>query len=134
MNIEMEDSGSYIVFSFSVRRWGQLQKMMQSNGFGHKWLIGSWKGTQEPACIVNAVNFAAILKTGLLDDQDAFLELGPLGRQGRPAALLAQDCFFPSPLERKPKGTFKEVTLGSVCQFTNWTFDPSTGKAFVALP
>lgn len=137
MMIEMEDSSSYIVFSFLVRRWGMLQKMMQSNGYGHKWLIGSWKGKEEPACIVNAVNFRAIFNSGLLDDQDCFMELGPMGKEGRPAALLwpfTVDSFDAMRKRKQPKGTFQEVDLDNLRAFESWTFDPSTGKAFITAP
>lgn len=101
-----------------------------NNGIGVKVLLGSYKGLVEDAYIINSRHVAFIL--GFIKGQESVLELGPQRNFGgglllRPAQLTYRD--------NRPivdLGYFQEVGKEFAGKSDSWTYDPSTGKYWVA--
>jgi len=118
----------YIIFSVSPGNEKRLAETLEQFQIGHKTLVGSYKGEQEPAWIVNVNNFPQIKNLNLVSDQESILKLGKAGRGARLATLQ----FLDDKTADIDLGRLVVVTEKTAKAQDAWTFDPSTEIYWIA--
>lgn len=130
---------SYVIFALDdVTPQGDFETFAQEAGIGYKRLLGSYKGAQETAWIVNAKAFE-LLPRRFTEKQESILLLGSPVRDPRAGKLVAtRSCTVrPATLvfadgSKVELGHFRETPALDALKRDAWTFDPSQRAYFVA--
>jgi len=132
---------SYVIFALDdVTPQGEryFEAFAQEAGIGYKRLLGSYKGVQETAWIVNAKAFE-LLPRRFTQKQESLLLLAAPVRDPRAGKLVAtRSCTVrPATLvfadgSKVDLGHFRETPAAEALKRDAWTFDPSQRAYFVA--
>lgn len=118
---------SYIIFASHVDS-DTVQAFLVHNEINYRVLFGVYKGEYETSYIVNQNAFPFLEVSGLLEQQESVLLLGPIGSgDKRPATLVYKDK------RQESIGGFSETSRESV--MTNkldFTYDPALKLFFTA--
>ncbi len=118
---------TYIIFASHVDT-DTVQAFLVQNEINYRVLFGVYKGSYETSYIVNINAFPFLEMSGLLDNQESILELGPIGSgDKRPATLVYKDT------RKESIGSFVQVSREEV--FSNqldFTYDPALKMYFTA--
>jgi hypothetical protein len=125
----------FVIFSHDATygHSDELAFYLQARDIGFKALVGCYKGTKEPAWIVNARDWRQIAASGWIDGQESVLHLGPYDNGSRAAALYyGQRQEGASADTAHWIGRFHQEAKAYALKQDAWTFDPSTGDYYVA--
>jgi hypothetical protein len=114
----------FVIFSTIPAKQQRLRQYLRAthdpHGYGHKELIGCYKGEIEPAWMVNKARLDALMAEGFLDEQESILVLGHCRNGGaRPAHLEFLRGDEPVKL-----GFFGQDSEKGARAKDAWTYDP----------
>lgn len=113
----------------------QTEARMFEQWLGHqdipyKRLLGSYKGEQEPAFIVNQQYMSRVVSAGWVNNQESILLLSKIQGRHRYATLYYLTAKNKESLLYE-LGRFYETTEEFAKKHEAWTYDPSTGLYFI---